>query len=228
MKKFLPPHPFSSLKIQRKDLNFYESQKIWIAQRKFNGTNIVIHCNDKFEIWGRNGEKLNYSLTSEMIDNLKTLKLQKETVLNGELLHTKAVEKRTKEQAAKDTIVLFDILYYDKFLTDITQIERLNLLREICNDPKKLETPKFLGAIPRALVIQNKLWLAEFWENEFCYHFDECCFDQNDKNGNDLYPEIEGLILRLKGSKIKVKNGDIGDVNWMIRCRKKKEKVYDY
>lgn len=230
----LPPHPNSSMKIQRSDLSTYENMNLWTCQRKFNGTHVVIWIhNDQLEIWERRGKPLStYKLTESMKQCLLSLNLKnKETVLVGEVLHTKAVSKITDEQAATNTIVLFDVLFHEKQLSELTQMERLTLLEEMCRKPTEKEIPKFRGAVPRALIVKeegiSKLWLAEHWDDEFSYHFDECC-DQMDKNGKDLYPEIEGLVLRLKTSRIQFRGNDVGDVNWIVRCRKLKLKMYTF
>jgi hypothetical protein len=68
------------------------------------------------------------------------------------------------------------------------------------------------------------LWLAETFVDEFQYHFDECCFDQVDAKGRDRYEEIEGLVLRLKDNRLRIgSSGGVGDVDWLIRCRKPKD-----
>lgn len=230
----LPPHPKSSGLIQRQDLSFYEDLGVWIGQRKFNGIHVVIWTNGKnVEIWERTGKKLTfYKMSPSMEYCLSFLTKKEEIVVVGELLHCKAVNKTTKEQELKDTIVLFDILKFKTNLSNVLQEERLNLLADVCGNPKFLESPKFPGATQRALIVKNEkesnLWLAERFDKEFSYHFDECCLDQVDGNHHDLYPEIEGLVLRLKESKLQFKNDGIGDVDWIIKCRKKKSKMYQF
>src|SRR6266404_3361584 len=154
----LPPHPKSSMKIQREDLPFYEGQRIWVAQRKFNGVHVVIWTNGKdVEIWERTGKSLTlYKLTESMKKCLASLAKNKEIVVVGELLHSKAVNKTTQQQEAKDTIVLFDILKHNKLLTNLSQIDRLVLLAYLCGNPKTLESPKFPGATRRALIVKTE------------------------------------------------------------------------
>lgn len=231
----LPPHPSSSMRIRREDLPYYESLNRFVAQRKFNGTHVVIWvCDGEVVLWDRTGVALTlYRLTPGMKACLSKLTKDTELVMAGELLHTKAKSKITKSQEASDTIVLFDILMYNgKYCTGMKQNERLDLLAAVCGNPTRLETPKFPGATRRAIVVDEQdtahLWLAEVFANEFQYHFDECCTDQLDKHGNDKYSEIEGLVLRDKIASLTIKGRGIGDVDWLIRCRKPKAKVYQF
>lgn len=226
----LPPHPSPRVCIQRKDLPHYESTKQYIAQRKFNGTHSVISIvNDKIGMWERRGNEMTlYKMPDSMKSCLLGLPIAKDRMLTvvGELMHTKAKSKVTDQQELTNTIILFDILVYGDPLK-MNQMDRLKLLDDICGNPKVLEPAKFLGAARRALVVretnESKLWLAENWLDEFQYHYDECCHDQLDKQGRDRYTEIEGLMLRRKDNVLNFTSKGIGDVNWLIRCRKEKK-----
>ena len=230
----MPPHPTQHMKIRRQDLPTYEAMGKYVTQRKFNGTHSVIwiHAEDVV-LWERRGRPMTlYHLTPGMKRCLLSLDrdLDKELIVVGELLHSKAVSKITNQQAAKDTIVLFDVIYYDNHLTTLNQVDRLELLASLCGNPTKLEAGAFPGATKRAWVVRDDrdshLWMAETFTKDFSYHFDECCFDQLDKQGRDRYPEIEGLVLRQKDSKLTI--GGSGDVNWLVRCRKTKDNVYAF
>lgn len=230
MSRFVnPPHAGSKQIIRRVDLKTYEQMGTWLAQRKFNGTHSVIWIhNDEIALWDRHGvPQTLYKLTPSMKECLLKLKHDKEMVVVGELLHSKAKSKITNQQVAKDTIVLFDILYYGDHLTAMNQVERLVFLSEICGKPEVMEENS-PGMISRGLVVARKdesnLWLAETFMDDFLYHFDEII--EKDKHGNDRYPEIEGLMLRLKDNHLRA--GQKGDVNWMVKCRKYKDKVYNF
>lgn len=223
------------MRIERKSLDFYEGTRLYVAQRKFNGTHAVLAIKgEDIAIWDRRGIALTlYQLTPAMRHCLLNLRRDpaKETILCGELLHTKAKSKITNQQEATDTIVLFDVLVYDDvYLTQINQMERLHLLAEICGRPQQLEGPKAFGATSRALVVEDyqtaHLWLAQVFPDDFLYHFDEMCTGQKDRHGRDKYSEIEGLILRRRDSRLVFKKNGIGDVDWLIRVRKPKPKVY--
>jgi hypothetical protein len=220
------------MRIRREDLPTYEAMGKFITQRKFNGTHVVIWVyKDEVMLWDRRGTPLTlYTLTAAQKRNLLSLERdpEKELILCGELLHTKAKSKISNEQAATDTIVLFDVIYYGDHLTQMTQVERLDFLAAICRNPTDKEAGTFRGATKRAFVVRDDgdahLWLAEVFTKEFDYHFDEC-FDEDSK-GRDKYPEIEGLMLRLAGSKLR--SGGSGDVDWLIRCRKFKDGIYNF
>lgn len=230
----LPPHPKSDAHIRRQDLPIYDDLGSFVAQRKFNGTHGVIWIGgDTVSIWDRRGIPLTlYKLNASMRKCLLGLNRDpdKETIIAGEILHTKAKSERTGEQEARDTIILFDILVHkSEPLTQMNQVDRLKLLADVCGNPTKPEGPKFFGATSRALVIaehqesatdEAHLWLAETFMDDFQYYYDECCYDQLDKQGRDKYKEIEGLVLRQRDSRLQFKNGGIGDVDWIIRCRK--------
>lgn len=234
----LPPHPNPHMRIKRENLPTYERMGKYVAQRKFNGTHMVLWLyRDQVAIWERRGKVPTYYKMGpgmrECLLNL-TRDPERETVLVGEALHTKAKSKITGQQEALNTICLFDILMHDgEFLTTIDQVGRLDLLARICGNPNVLEPPKFPGATRRALVVERRkeatLWLAEVFADDFQYHYDECCTDQFDKHGRDLYEEIEGLVLRLKESRLKIgPHGGIGDVDWLVRCRKEKPRMYKF
>jgi len=232
----LPPHPNPHMRIRREDLPLYESMGKYVAQRKFNGTHTVLWIyQDQVVIWDRRGITMTfYRLTEGMNKCLLRLNRDpsKELVMAGEVLHTKAKSKITDKQEATNTICLFDVLMYGDYLTKLTQVDRLELLKEICRDPINLEPAKFPGATQRALMVNQQdeatLWLAETFTEEFQYHYDECCTDQTDKQGRDRYHEIEGLVLRQKDSKIRIGQHGVGDVDWLVRCRKPKDKMYRF
>jgi hypothetical protein len=230
MRFILPPHPAPQMRIRRQDLPLYESQNKWIAQRKFNGTHVVICiAGGEIGLWDRRGNPLTlYKLTAGMKNCLLSLYKGTEIVVCGELLHTKAKSKITGKQCATDTIVLFDVIYQGDHLTQLTQIERLNLLSDLCGNPITKEPGTFPGSTSRALIVKEEgsahLWMAEIFFEEFDYHFDSC-FD-TDTKGKDMYPEIEGLILRLRDSKLRV--GGSGDVDWLVRVRKPKPHMYTF
>src|SRR5690606_33929468 len=112
----LPPRPRPEMRSRRKGLPTYEKMNKGVAQRKCNGTHVVIWIfQDNVVLWDRRGTALTlYKLTPGMKKCLTSLArdADKELVVCGELLHTKAKSKITQAQAATDTIVLFDVIYY--------------------------------------------------------------------------------------------------------------------
>ena len=123
---------------------------------------------------------------------------------------------------ASFTIVLFDLLFAGVYLASMSAEKRLEELAGCCGPTQ----PEERG---RALVVkqvgESNLWLAESFDDDFLFHFDE--FWDDDEGGNDKWPEIEGLILRRRDGLLL--SGDrLQDVEWMLRCRKPKPNVYNY
>lgn len=199
-----PPHPENKILPQR--LGDYEKSGNWIAQRKFNGTHVLLHISTdrKVTILTRHGTtpKL-FNLTKSHIDQILSLNLEpeKEYWLNGELL-----DHKTKNKNYKNKIILFDILQAGEYLImKMNQKDRLDLLAKICRNPTELEPNSGI-----ALQATPDIWLAENFSNEFEKHFEE--FIHLD--------EIEGLVLRKKNSFIDNYGQREYSVNWIIRCRK--------
>lgn len=199
-----PPHP--DLKIPFNKLDEYEKTGKWVAQRKFNGTHILVHISSEKDvgILTRHGTppKL-FSLTKSHKEQILSLNLEhgKEYWLDGELL-----DHKTKSKQYKGKIVFFDVLQAGRYLINRPdQVERLKILAEICENPTTLE-PNF-GI---ALRVREDIWMAETWKNEFSRHYSE--FLNLD--------EIEGLVLRKASSTLDSFGQKEYDVSWMVRCRK--------
>lgn len=213
MIRFFPPRP--GITLHRDFLRDY-SDTIWIAQRKFKGQRSPIYISkDKktIELWSRhdynNFLHKNYTTPLCVKEAIRSLKLpDNDIVIDAELLHAK-----TKH--VKDILVLYDVLYLDKYLSGMKQLERLELLSQICNNPQQLEVGK------RALMVNDHIWLAETIKTDFINQYQSL---------NHL-DEIEGLILRKKNSKLQDGNISRGrrqhEVPWMVRVRKP-EKNYQF
>lgn len=202
MKKLFPPHP--SIRIPTHKLSEYENSGKWVAQRKFNGTNIVINisCDRNINILTRHGTppKL-FSLSKNHIDQILSLNLEKgkEYWLNGELL-----DHKTKSDYYKKKIILFDVLHAGKYLINTSQLFRLELLNYICGDATDLEKNGI------AIQVTQDIWLAQNWNSDFELHYKEFL----DKD------EIEGLILRRKDSVLNNFGQKEYDASWIVKCRK--------
>jgi hypothetical protein len=222
-----PQHPASGILIASQQLDDYEAQGKWLAQLKFQGSNCVVwYCNGNIAFWNRRKQPMTSFRPKDdgMLHCFRNLNLQVDTeyVFVGELLHTKVKSKITNKQVVDNTIVLFDILFVNKYLYKETVEERLAILTDICRDPQTYAKEKM--ALKVNEYKGSQLWLAETFYEEFAYNFWK--YVDEDDRGNDRYPLIEGLMLKLKDST----NVGFGtkpiDVNWMVRCRKKKEKTY--
>lgn len=199
-----PPHP--DCKIPPHNLGEYEKSGKWVAQRKFNGTHILVYISKdrKVSILTRHGTapKL-FSLSKSHIDQILSLNLEdgKDYWLDGELL-----DHKTKNKQYKGKIVFFDVLHAGKYLIkNLNQIQRIQLLNEICRNPTNLEPNSGI-----ALKVTDEIWMAETWNDNFKKHFEE--FINLD--------EIEGLVLRKSDSFIDNFGQKEYGVSWIIRVRK--------
>lgn len=216
-----PPYPSPASKIPPVDLGRFEATKRYVAQRKFNGSRTGVRVyREEVSVHDRHGGNLvSVPLTDSMRECVLSLNLNPDIGywLDGEFLHKKAKVASTNQQAAKDTLALFDVLFAGRYLNQENQLTRLDLLAEICHHPTQQE-PK-----GRALQVVNKgsshIWMAETFYDDFEYHFYE--FYDYDDNGGDLHPEIEGIVLKNKGFMLRnlgaKKYSVKGDV---VRCRK--------
>lgn len=199
-----PPYP--NCKITKGQLEEYEKSEKWVAQRKFNGTHILINISKekKVSILTRHGTPPKYfKLKKTHIEQILSLNLKegKEYWLNGELL-----DHKTKNKNYKEKIIFFDILQEDKYLIKkLNQIQRLNLLLNICKESKKKEPNEGI-----AIEVTKDIWMAETFENNFKKHFEE--FIHLD--------EIEGLVLRKKNSFIDNFGQKKYQASWMVKVRK--------
>lgn len=199
-----PPHPES--KISSHKLEQYERTGEWLAQRKFNGTHILLYVSKdrKVGIFTRHGTPpAIFSLSKSHVQQILSLNLElgKDYWLNGELL-----DHKTKSKSYKGKIVLFDVLHAGSYLIKkLDQSQRLDLLSEICNHPTELESA---GGI--ALKVTDDIWMAETWRDNFQKHFQEFLH----------LDEIEGLILRKARSFIDNFGQKQYSVPWIVRCRK--------
>lgn len=201
MKLIFPPRPKS--KMSPADLPYYESTGEWVAQRKFRGSNCVIYISKDRQITcgSRHGKPfarfdLNQNYCDEIISSLN-LNDNLDYWFNGELMN--------KDINSTNEIILFDILQAGRyFFGNPNQHERLKLLYEICGQPQKLcET----GI---AFQVSDRLRLAEVFTKDFSARFEESLPN----------PQLEGLVLRKKGSALdNLGNFEYETAN-LLRCRK--------
>lgn len=212
LQPFFPPRP--GITLYHPLLSRYSASE-WLAQRKFKGQRnlIYVSADHKIEFWSRHKENRfqhgNYDLSDEMRSSILALNLpSQELVLDSELLHAKT-------KWVKDTVVLFDVLYLGEYLSNATQVDRLALLQSICNSPTVLEPGK------RALFVNKHVWMAETIESDFTTQYRSML----------SCPEIEGLVLRKRNSRLRDGNLSLGRIKyeapWMVRVRKP-EKNYHH
>lgn len=204
MPVLFPPHPES--KISDHKLEEYEKSGRWLAQRKFNGTHVVVYISKdrRVSILTRHGTppKL-FALKNKHVEQILSLNLEdgKDYWLDGELL-----DHKTRGESYKGKIVFFDVLHAGQYLIKkMNQSQRIDLLKSICRNPIELEPGEGI-----ALKVTEDIWMAETWRDNFRVHFEE--FLKMD--------EVEGLILRKADSFIENFGQKKYDVSWIVRCRK--------
>jgi ATP-dependent DNA ligase len=190
-----PPRP--GITLPPTALNFEESRNLWLWQRKFDGDRCVaIVENARVYLANRHGKFHSPSKFPHLQKELLSLKIAPGTTcLDGELL-------------SDQTLVLFDVLQYSKYLFGMSQVERLELLTEICGNPQSF------ALSDAALQVTEHIWLAIYGFSEFTRHFSEFLSKNNQPNRI-----VEGIILRKKLSILDNYGNSPYEVNWMIRSR---------
>lgn len=197
MRIIYPPRPQG--KISPTQLPTLEKRQKYVAQRKFRGARNLIHRSTKGEIsmYSRHGRKhLRYKMPSELKKELSALNFEKgeEYWLDSELM----------DPRIPHVVILFDVLQAGKYLYGVSQMERLDLLRKICNNPQSHSEPDI------SLCVSKHVWLAEHWTVGFSQRFEEALT-------NDL---IEGLVLREKESILDNWGVSEYEIAWQLRVRK--------
>lgn len=201
MRFIYPPRPKG--KMLSTDLPFYESTGKWLAQRKFRGSNCVIHIsrNSEISIGSRHGKPfarfvLSKNHQEEILSGLN-LRHGTEYWLNGELMN--------KDVDSTHEIILFDVLAVGRyFFGNPNQEERLEILKDICHNPKNLSASKI------ALQVTPKIWMAQVFESNFSQRFEESLPIQ----------QLEGLVLRKRLSSLDNLGHSEYETSNLIRCRK--------
>lgn len=200
MKIIYPPRPKG--KMLPTDLPHYENGQ-WLAQRKFRGSRILVHISREKEITvcSRHGVKFSKfdfssSVKSELLSNLN-LEKEKDYWLDGELMN--------KDVNSTNEVIFFDILQAGNYLFHHpTQLERLEILDDVCNHPSKLCRTSI------ALEISPNFWMAESFNTDFESRYKESLSN----------PQIEGLVLRKKKAGLDHLGEKEYETSNIIRCRK--------
>jgi len=199
-----PPKPRG--KLVPGNLPTYEKTGKWLAQRKFNGTHILISISPdrEVDITRPGGEPtVQFQPTKELFDEIRSLNFVAGQAywLDGELLNNKTVTEQYKGK-----LVLFDVLQAGRYLMGKpSQVERLTMLEGICRNPSQPEPTNGI-----ALVVTTNVWLAQSFFSDFPSRYRDFLD----------HPEIEGLMLRKQDSAIDKSGSKKYLVDWMIRCRK--------
>ena len=183
-------------RIRPDQLAFYEATGDWCVQRKFNGYKCTFSvCDGKVNFYNKGKPFKRWKPPASLLKQFSALNLKPGTHwFDSELL----------EPRVKNTIVIYDVLQFSRYLIGTTQIHRLNLLDEICGKPRERCD---LGI---AILVTENIWLAEWWEEDFEQHYEEML-------DMDL---IEGLVLRQKEAKLNNHGRVAYETQSQIRCRK--------
>lgn len=206
MKYVYPPRPVG--KTIFSDLHIFESSGDWIIQRKYNGTRNLIFrdVSGNIRFFNRHGkEHSRFKASESMISTLNNLAYEdgKAYVFDGELMN--------KNSDMEPFIIIFDILFAGKYLFNRpNQMERLDILRNLCGNPMTLTDWGFLMA--------KDVYLAHHWEKDFLAEYQKAI----------KISQIEGLVLRKKSAGL----DNFGDREYctqtQIRCRKQIENGYNF
>jgi hypothetical protein len=205
-KVLYPPRPKS--KITPDQLLTYEQRGDCCVQYKYNGTRSLFYIPTDHSLSGtfminRHGQfHKQFVPNKNFLNQVLSLNLEKgkDYWLDGELLHAKTVNPIYKSR-----VVLYDVLYCGKYLHNKNYKQRLEMLNDICRNPKELEPNQKI-----ALTVTPNIWLAPTFYNNFLNRY------------NDLiqYDEIEGVVVKMLNSFLDGFGQKQVESSWLIRCRK--------
>lgn len=184
-------------KILPSQLPQFEDEGKWLVQRKFNGhKNTFFYDGKTLQFCNKGKHFLRYKTPPLFLDQLSALKIE----AGGYWFDSELLDVRVS-----DTIVLYDVLQVaGTSLIGTSQEERLELLEGICRVPKRL------CSYGVALQVTENIWLAERWNKDFTFHYEEYLH-------LDL---IEGLVLRDKLAPLDNFGLTAYETGSQIRCRK--------
>jgi len=125
-KYFYPEKP-RLVNIKQPLFQTMSDSKLWVAERKYNGTRLQLHClNGQFHFWNRHESQLDYRPDPETRKALAALPLPAGYCLfDGELRHNKTVGVYHK-------IMLYDVfIWKNELLVDKPFWYRRNLLKSM-------------------------------------------------------------------------------------------------
>lgn len=200
MRYVYPPRPKGLM--EPRLLSAEERKAKWIAQYKYNGNRCVIQVTPERHVtlFNRHGKILSkMPLTISMRNQILSLNLVdgQGYILDGECMHAKT--------SLKDTIVLYDILWAERYLHFMGQMRRLEMLANICRNPSDLLEPP----LDIAFRVTDNIWMAPTFENHFVARYNFATSNEH----------LEGLVLRSKISTLDNSGGKEFEVTWLMRVR---------
>ncbi len=217
MNLYFPPKP-TLITVDQKLFKELELRTDVVAELKFNGSRLVLYHHPvidltkldmikgvglHYEFFNRDGERMSYSPSKEVIDQLDKLNLEGECVLDGELVHTHIKNIR-------HNIVIFDVIVKNKYLKSQDSFEkRRNFLEEsfgwsINTDHFDLSKFKFSN---------NIVWLSPQWKGGVAGLFREI-YNQAIKIDG-----IEGLVIKSLKAQMELgaKSSPTVRTSWKVR-----------
>lgn len=202
-----PPRPRG--KMQPLDLPYYEASGLWLAQPKYNDSRTLLHhhVDGRLTVHNRHGgTHVRWQLTSQIAAEIRAnlrLDPKLEYWLDGGVMN--------KHRGGKGQFVFFDVLQAGRyFFGRPTQVERLQLLDLICNEPRAMTQDGW------AYQISENLWMSPTWDDDFVRHYQDALAAEY----------VEGLVLRQKDSALDNYGRLEYECDWMIRCRKPSGKYH--
>jgi hypothetical protein len=107
-------------------------------------------------------------------------------------------------------LVLFDVLQVSQYLIGVSQVDRLEMLADICGNPSDRCDARV------AMQVSEHIWMAEHGFNDF---FTEFANFAPQMLAPTSEPLVEGLVLRKKQSFLDNYGPRPYDVDWQLRCR---------
>jgi hypothetical protein len=202
----IPPDPDHPMEPQSTYLDNLEATGKYVAEFKWNGDNTTVYTDD-ISFWNREGKRLSYTPTPEVLVELK--QFPKGCILNLELLHRHT--KNVKNLLIVHSIMKWeDILLLGKTWGDSRRIlEKLTWLPRTVGTQLSYDHHVLLAQIQKpGHTAPNTFWRM-FKEAQAC---DEA---------------IEGIILKDPNGRLQFSTTPLKDVNYMLKVRKPSKK-YPY
>jgi len=194
-----PPRP--EFKISVDSLQKYDTGE-YLAEPKFNGSNLEIYLNDKTVHKTMN--RHNKAITNFKLSTNEMLALHRgngEMVINGEYMNKSKNDKSGKPFNHK--LVIFDIIVINgEHLVGTTCQERYNMILDLYPDKKDYDEYLYQ--------ISENVFLVKAFENDFVNLYNKII----------KIDMLEGWVLKKKNGKLEQGTREKNNVGWQLKCRK--------
>lgn len=164
----------------------------WVAEPKYNGSRLQLHHlpTGEWQFWNRHEQRMSYTPTPEVMQDLEGLKLSGYWLFDGELRHNKV-------KGVRNRIALYDVFISGgDLLLGTTFGDRRGILEVLFH---------YCGPYTGDL-----LDLAPQYEGDFRKVFDGFLLD----------PEIEGLVIKSLAGKLNLGRTRAAESSWQWKVRK--------